>query len=210
MKPVRVGIVGYGTVGQATARIIASHAQDVHHPGDVLLIATKVCRRTPIAPADLPQGAQLVADWKQVVYAQDVDVVVETIGGTTVAEEVVRASLESGKPVVTANKNLIAESGEKLFALAAQKDLPIGMEATVAGGIPILRVLSESMTGDRVQSVYGILNGTANYILTQMESTGAGFDQALTEAQKAGYAEADPTFDIDGIDARDKLCILAR
>jgi homoserine dehydrogenase len=210
MRPVRVGIVGYGTVGQATARIIASHAQDAHQRSDVLLNVTKVCRRTPVTSADLPQGAQLVTDWRQVVHAQDVDVVVETIGGTTVAGEVVRASLESGKPVVTANKNLIAESGEKLFALAAQKNLPIGMEATVAGGIPILRVLSESMSGDRVQAVYGILNGTANYILTQMETTGAGFEKALTEAQKAGYAEADPTFDIDGIDARDKLCILAR
>ena len=210
MKPVRVGIVGYGTVGQGTAKIIASHARDFRQRSDVLITVSKVCRRTPIPSSDLPEGAQLVSEWKQVVHSPDVDIVVETIGGTTVAEEVVRASLESGKPVITANKNLIAESGEKLFALAAQKNLPIGMEATVAGGIPILRVLSESMSGDRVQSVYGILNGTANYILTQMESTGAGFEQALTEAQKAGYAEADPTFDIDGIDARDKLCILAR
>lgn len=210
MRPVRVGIIGYGTVGQGTARIIASHAQDLQQRSDVLLTVSKVCRRTPIPSSDLPQGAQPVSNWKQVVHAPDVDIVVETIGGTTVAEEVVCASLENGKPVVTANKNLIAESGEKLFALAAKKNLPIGMEATVAGGIPILRVLSESMSGDRVQSVYGILNGTANYILTQMESTGAGFDQALTEAQNSGYAEADPTFDIDGIDARDKLCILAR
>ena len=210
MKPVRVGIVGYGTVGRATARIIASLADDVHQRGDVFLTVARVCRRTPIPPDDLPKGAQAVRDWKQVVHAPDVDVVVETIGGTAIAEEVVQDSLESGKPVVTANKNLIAESGEKLFALAAQKNLPIGVEATVAGGIPILRVLSESMSGDRVQAVYGILNGTANYILTQMESTGAGFVEALTGAQKAGYAEADPTFDIDGIDARDKLCILAR
>src|SRR5689334_11556239 len=135
MKPVRVGIVGYGTVGQATARIIASHAEDVHQRNDLLLTVTKVCRRTPIASDDLPQGAQAVRDWKQVVQASNVDVVVETIGGTTTAEEVVRTSLESGKPVVTANKNLIAESGEKLFALAALKNLPIGMEATVAGGI---------------------------------------------------------------------------
>jgi homoserine dehydrogenase len=193
MKAVRVGIVGYGTVGQGAARIIASHAQDVHRRNDVCLTVSKVCRRTPIPSSDLPQGARVVSDWKQVVHADDVDIVVETIGGTTVAD-----------------KNLIAENGEKLFALAAQKNLPIGMEATVAGGIPILRVLSESMSGDRVQSVYGILNGTANYILTQMESTGARFDQALTEAQKGGYAEADPTFDIDGIDARDKLCILSR
>src|SRR5262249_37743613 len=210
MKPVRVGIVGYGTVGQGTARIIASHAQDLHQRSDVLLAVTKVCRRTPIPASDLPRGAQPVKDWKQVVHAPDVDIVVETIGGTTVAEDVVSGSLESGKPVVTANKNLIAESGEKLFALAAQKNLPIGMEATVAGGIPILRVLSESMSGDRMQAVYGILNGTPNNNLPQMETSGAGFEEALTEAQKAGYAEADPTFDIDGIDARDKLCILAR
>ena len=112
MRPVRVGIVGYGTVGQATARIIASHAQDVHQRSDVFLTVTKVCRRTPIPSSELPQGVQAVSDWKQLVHADDVDIVVETIGGTTVAGEAVRASLENGKPVVTANKNLIAESGE--------------------------------------------------------------------------------------------------
>jgi len=145
-----------------------------------------------------------------VVAADDVDVVVETMGGTGEAGELVRASLTQGKPVVTANKNLLAEHGDELFALAASKNLPIGFEASVAGGIPILRVIHESTAGDRLRAVHGILNGTANYILTEMENRGIEFDQALAEAQKAGYAEADPSFDIDGLDARDKLCILAR
>ena len=112
--------------------------------------------------------------------------------------------------MVTANKNLVATHGDELFALAASQNLPIGFEASVAGGIPILRVIHESTAGDRLRAVHGILNGTSNYILTQMESRGIEFEQALEEAQKAGYAEADPTFDIDGLDARDKLCILAR
>ena len=121
-----------------------------------------------------------------------------------------RAALEKGKPVVTANKNLLAEHGDELFSLAASRNLPIGFEASVAGGIPILRVIHESTAGDRLRAVHGILNGTANYILTQMESRAIEFDQALQEAQAAGYAEADPSLDIDGFDARDKLCILAR
>jgi homoserine dehydrogenase len=152
----------------------------------------------------------VVSDWNQLVAASDVDVVVETIGGTGEARQLVLASLKQGKPVVTANKNLVATHGDELFALAAAQKLPIGFEASVAGGIPILRVIHESTAGDRLRAVHGILNGTSNYILTQMESRGIEFDVALQEAQKAGYAEADPTFDIDGLDARDKLCILAR
>ena len=110
----------------------------------------------------------------------------------------------------TANKNLVATHGDELFAFATAQNLPIGFEASVAGGIPILRVIHESTADDRLRAVRGILNGTSNYILTQMESRGIEFEQALDEAQKAGYAEASPTFDIDGLDARDKLCILAR
>ena len=124
--------------------------------------------------------------------------------------KLLRASLEQGKPIVTANKNLLAEHGDELFRLAAAHNLPIGFEASVAGGIPILRVIHESTAGDRLRSVHGILNGTANYILTQMETREIDFAEALAEAQKAGFAEADPSFDIDGQDARDKLCILAR
>ena len=161
-------------------------------------------------PGDIPSGARSVSDWKKLVSADDLDVIVETMGGTDHSLQLVRAALEHGKPVVTANKNLLAEHGDELFALAASRNLPIGFEASVAGGIPILRVIHESTAGDRLRAVHGILNGTANYILTQMETRGIDFSEALAEAQKAGYAEADPTFDIDGLDARDKLSILAR
>ena len=210
MQRVRVGIVGFGTVGKATADIISKHADLICGRSGVRLDVTAVCRRSGIQPQDAPPGARSVSDWKELVQAPDVDVLVETMGGTDQSLQFLRASLKQGKPVVTANKNLLAEHGDELFALAASQNLPMGFEASVAGGIPILRALHESTAGDRLRAVYGILNGTANYILTQMESRGIEFDQALAEAQTAGYAEADPSFDIDGLDARDKLCILAR
>jgi homoserine dehydrogenase len=210
MKTVRVGIAGYGTVGRAAADILVSNADTIARRTGVLLEVAAVCRRSSIAAGSLPSGVRLVSDWKQIVEADDVHVVVETIGGTDAAFDIVRGSLERGKPVVTANKNLVAEHGDKLFELASEKQLPLGFEATVAGGVPIVRAISELTATDRLRSVYGILNGTANYILTKMESEGTQFEVALREAQQAGYAEADPTFDIEGIDARDKLCILAR
>jgi homoserine dehydrogenase len=210
MKPVRVGVVGYGTVGRATAEIIAKHADLIERRSGVRLGITAVCRRSAVKPQDAPPGARLLASWKELVGTEDVDVVVETMGGLEEARQLVVATLRQGKPIVTANKNLLAQYGDELFALAASRNLPIGFEASVAGGIPILRVIHESTAGDRLRAVHGILNGTANYILTQMESRGIEFKEALAEAQDAGYAEADPTFDIDGLDARDKLCILAR
>src|SRR5438132_2000919 len=210
MKQVRVGIVGFGTVGRATADIIVKHADLIAHRSGVRLVVTAVCRRSSVQPQDMPAGACAVADWRRLLKDPNVDVVVETMGGTGESLELLRSSLEQGKPVVTANKNLLAEHGDELFRLAASHNLPIGFEASVAGGIPILRVIHESTAGDRLRAVHGILNGTANYILTQMESRGIEFDEALQEAQKAGYAEADPSLDIDGFDARDKLCILAR
>jgi homoserine dehydrogenase len=210
MKQVRVGIVGFGTVGRATADIIVNHADLIAHRSGVRLVVTAVCRRSSVPPQDTPAGACAVADWRRLLKDPNVDVVVETMGGTGESLELLRSSLEQGKPVVTANKNLLAEHGDELFRLAASHNLPIGFEASVAGGIPILRVIHESTAGDRLRSVHGILNGTANYILTQMESRGIEFAEALSEAQGAGFAEADPSFDIDGQDARDKLCILAR
>jgi homoserine dehydrogenase len=210
MKQVRVGIVGFGTVGRATAQIIAHHGDLIARRSGVQLDVIFVCRRSGISPEDVPAGAHSTSDWKELVSSPEVDVVVETMGGTEDARHLVVAALDQRKPVVTANKNLLAEHGDALFALAVSQNLPIGFEASVAGGIPILRVIHESTAGDRLRAVQGILNGTANYILTEMESRGIEFEQALAEAQKAGYAEADPTFDIDGLDARDKLCILAR
>jgi len=210
MKRVRVGIVGFGTVGRATADIIFKHADLIEQRSGVRLEVTAVCRRSAIQGKDVPKGASAVTDWKQLLQDPNVDVVVETMGGTGDSLQLLCSALSQSKPVVTANKNLLAEHGDELFALAAKHNLPIGFEASVAGGIPILRVIHESTAGDRLRSVHGILNGTANYILTQMESRGIEFDEALQEAQHAGFAEADPSFDIDGQDARDKLCILAR
>ena len=205
-----MGIVGFGTVGQATADIIQQHADLIEWRSGVRLAVTAVCRRSGVALEHVPTGARSVFDWKQLVHSNDIDVLVETMGGTGEALHLLRSALANGKPVVTANKNLLAEHGDELFATAVSRNLPIGFEASVAGGIPILRVIHESTAGDRLRAVHGILNGTANYILTQMESRGIEFDQALAEAQAAGFAEADPSFDIDGLDARDKLCILAR
>ncbi|HXM59706.1 MAG TPA: homoserine dehydrogenase [Terriglobales bacterium] len=210
MNRVRVGIAGFGTVGRSTAAIISAHAELIAQRSGVRLEVTSVCRRSGVKTGDIPVGARAVSDWNQLVSDDDVDVVVETMGGTDEARQLVLTSLKQGKPVVTANKNLVATHGDELFALAASRNLPIGFEASVAGGIPILRVIHESTAGDRLCAVYGILNGTSNYILTQMENRGLEFDVALLEAQEAGYAEADPSFDIDGLDARDKLCILAR
>lgn len=211
LPEVRVGIVGYGTVGRATAEILAGHAEEIRkRTGGVAVTVTRICRKTPRASETGCNGVPVVKDWREVVSAPDVDIVVEAIGGTETAYDVVRASLENGKAVVTANKALIARHGGKLFALARQKNLPIGIEASVAGGVPVIRALSEALAADRIHAVYGIVNGTCNYILTQMEQHGIEFAQALRQAQSAGYAEADPSLDIDGLDARDKIAILAR
>jgi homoserine dehydrogenase len=210
MRRVRVGIAGFGTVGRATADIIQKNSVLILERSGVSVDVTVVCRRSGVKPEDTPAGARFVWDWRELVETPDVDVVVETMGGTGQSLYLARTCLERGKPLVTANKNLLAEHGDQLFELAASRNLPLGFEASVAGGIPILRVIHESTAGDRLRAVYGILNGTANYILTRMENQGIEFDEALAKAQKAGYAEADPRFDIDGLDARDKLCILAR
>jgi homoserine dehydrogenase len=210
-REIRVGIVGYGTVGRATAEILAHNSEEIRQRTDgVSLRVTRACRRNTDGSERTPDGITLTSNWREVVGADDVDIVVEAIGGTGVAYDVVRSSIENGKAVVTANKALIAQFGEQLFTLAEEKQVPIGIEATVGGGVPIIRAISEALAGDRIRAVYGIVNGTANFILTQMENHGLQFAEALKQAQDAGYAEADPSLDIDGIDARDKISILAR
>ena len=210
MRTVGVGIVGFGAVGRATASIISQHAGLIERRSGVKLEVTVICRRSGVKPQDVPGGARFVSDWRELVRAPEVELIVEVMGGTDQSLQLVRAALDAGKPVVTANKNLLAEHGDEVFGLAISRNLPIGFEASVASSIPIVRVMHESTAGDRVFAVRGILNGTANYILTQMENRGIEFDKALLEAQEEGYAEADPSLDIDGIDSRDKLCILAR
>jgi homoserine dehydrogenase len=209
-KHVGVGIVGYGTVGKAAAEILTAHAAEITQRTGVSVAVARICRRRAGDCEAGVNGLRVVADWRQVTSAQDVDIVVEAIGGTDVAYEVVRGALLCGKAVVTANKALLALHGEELFALAREKNLPLGIEASVAGGVPVIRAVSEALAADRIRAIYGIVNGTCNYILTQMEQHGLEFTQALQQAQKAGYAEADPALDIDGLDARDKIAILAR
>lgn len=207
---VRVGIVGYGTVGQATAEILASHAEEIRQRTGASFEVTRISRKTPRDSETGINGTPIVEDWCNVVAAPDVDIVIEAVGGTDVAFDVVRAAIANGKPVVTANKALIAQHGEELFAQAREKNLPIGIEASVAGGVPVIRAISEALAADRIHAIYGIVNGTCNYILTQMDLHEIDFAQALHQAQAAGYAEADPSLDIDGLDARDKIAILAR
>ena len=210
-EQVRVGIIGYGTVGRATAEILFSHAEEIsQRTGGISIVVTRICRKRPQISELGVNGIAVVPDWRHVASADDVDIVVEAIGGTSVARDVVRTSLENGKAVVTANKALIALHGDEIFALAQEKNLPLGIEATVAGGVPVIRAISEALAADRIQAVYGIVNGTCNYILTQMELHGIEFAHALEQAQAAGYAEADSSLDIDGLDARDKIAILAR
>ncbi len=198
-----VAVLGFGTVGQSVVRILSRSTP----PG---LRLTHICNRR-IAEKKASWVPRTV-EWTEdvdAVLASNVDVVVELIGGSDPAGRWIRRALESGKSVVTANKQVIAESGPDLIELAARHGRRIGFEASVAGGIPVVRGLQEGLTGDRLIRVVGILNGTCNFILTQMEASGAAFDEALEEAQRRGFAEADPTADIDGLDARSKLAILS-
>jgi homoserine dehydrogenase len=186
MNRVRVGIAGFGTVGRATAEIISAHGDLIAQRSGVRLEVTAVCRRSGVRIEDIPAGARVFPDWNQLVSASDVDVTLETMGGTDEARQLVLASLKQGKPVVTANKNLVATHGDELFAHASSQNLPVGFEASVAGGIPILRVPHKSTAGDRLRAVYGILNGTSNYILTQMESRGIEFELLWRRPKRPG------------------------
>ncbi|MGH9466106.1 MAG: homoserine dehydrogenase, partial [Terriglobales bacterium] len=209
-KLVRVGIVGFGTVGRAVAELLASRQHDITRRCGARVQISIVCRRGEIPAACIPSGAAAVHDWHEVVASRQVDLVIETMGGTSAARELAVSAIEHGKALVTANKNLIAAHGEQLMRLAAIQNMPLGFEAAVAGGIPVIRAIAEGTAADRLRAVYGILNGTANFILTRMQSQGEEFAAALAEAQRLGYAERDPSADVDGIDARDKLAILAR
>ncbi|MBM3812769.1 MAG: homoserine dehydrogenase [Acidimicrobiia bacterium] len=209
MHPVHVGVIGLGNVGSGTLDLLSENAAQIQEKLGFPLQVTALCSRT-VQSKSLPfPNARRTADWREVVSAKDVDVVAELVGGTTVAAEIVNAAIEAGKSVVTANKELMALQGPDLWEKAIARGVNLAMEASVAGGIPIHNVLREGIAGDRIAALYGILNGTSNYILTEMEKHGADFADVLTEAQRLGYAEADPSADIDGFDARSKLAIVA-
>jgi len=210
VQPLKIGIAGLGTVGAGVVKLMAEHNRLLSLRGGRPLKLVAVSARTRSKKRGIDLGS---ARWERdplaLARASDVDVVVELIGGSQgIARQLVQTALRSGKHVVTANKALLAHHGTELAALAEKHDRILAFEAAVAGGIPIIKALREGLVGNRVRRLYGILNGTCNYILTTMRETGRDFAAVLAEAQAAGYAEADPSFDIDGIDAAHKLAIL--
>jgi homoserine dehydrogenase len=209
-KPVRVALLGCGVVGSQVARLLQEQAGDLAaRVGVPVELAGVAVRRLGLARAvDLPEEL-FTTDAAALVARGDIDVVVEVIGGIEPARTLILSALEHGASVVSANKALLAEDGSTLFAAAEKAGRDIYYEAAVAGAIPILRPLRESLAGDRVTRVLGIVNGTTNFILDRMDTSGAGFDEALEEAQSLGYAEADPTADVEGFDAAAKAAILA-
>ena len=211
MQPVNLGVIGLGNVGSGTLDILAENADQITLKLGFPLRVAAVCSRH-VSGKKLPAalGSPLrTTNWREVVEHPDVQIVAELIGGTSVAREVIEAAADAGKSVVTANKELMALCGAELWDRAIASGINLAMEASVAGGIPIHAVLREGISGDRVTTLYGILNGTCNYILTEIEQRGADFAKVLAEAQAAGYAEADPSADVDGLDARSKLAILS-
>jgi homoserine dehydrogenase len=209
-RTVRVGLLGCGHVGSALVRQITEHASDIEARTGIRLEVTRVAVRNLARERDVALPATVFThDGAAVVVADDVDVVVEVIGGIEPARELIIEALKAGKPVVTANKELLANVGRELFETAEGAGVDLLFEASVAGGIPLMRPLRESLAGDRIRRVLGIVNGTTNYILSRMAESGASFSDALAEAQGLGYAERDPTADVEGFDAAAKTAIIA-
>jgi homoserine dehydrogenase len=209
MEGVRVGLVGLGTVGAALYELLTGNAAEMSRRLGVAIEVPVVAVRDPSKPRRVGPGTRVVGGPREVLDDPSIAVVVELVGGTGVAAEVVRGALERGKHVITANKALLAARGEELFTLAREKGVELLFEASVCGGIPIVKVLRESLVGNRVTRILGIVNGTTNYILSRMSGEGLGYPEALAEAQAKGFAEADPTMDVGGADAAQKISLLA-
>jgi homoserine dehydrogenase len=208
-RVVRLAIVGFGTVGSGTARVLLEHQHEVERRLGCRVELKTVCDVLKKDLSWLPRSVEVISDWRSVIADPEVDIVVELIGGVTHAREVALATLDARKHLVTANKNLVAEYGVELTERARASGAHLGIEACVMGGTPLLHAIREGLAGEHFTAVYGILNGTTNYILTEMERRGCTFKAALAEAQEKGYAERDPTFDVEGYDARYKITILA-
>lgn len=206
---VKIGLVGTGTVGGGCLDILSNHKQDFLRHFGIDLELTRVCSRDPQAAASRGLQDIFTTDYHDVINDPDIDIVVELIGGTGVAKNVIVEALQAGKHVVTANKAIMATSGEEIMNLAEEKGLEIAFEASVGGGIPIIDPLKHSLIANRIDSIMGIVNGTTNYMLTRMDEDSLDYDAALKEAQERGFAEADPTADVDGLDAAAKIAILA-
>lgn len=206
---IAVGLIGFGTVGTGVAKVLSANAGPIRRRLGVPLDLVKVADLDLTADRGitLPPGV-LTANVREVIDDPRIDIVIELIGGYDPAKRFLLDAMSKGKHVITANKALLAVHGEELWQAASRAGVDIGFEASVCGGIPILRALTEGLVANRIQSLYGIVNGTSNFILTRMTEAGRPFEDVLTEAQQAGYAEADPTFDVAGIDAAHKLAIL--
>jgi len=208
---VTVGVIGLGNVGSGTLEILAENGARIREKLGFPLRVKAICSRNVArkkAPA-FPDAVTRTTDWREVVRDPEIDIVVELVGGTATAGHIIEEALRNRKSVVTANKELMAIRGAELWAMASENGVNLAMEASVAGGIPINTILREGIAGDRVCELYGVLNGTSNFILTEIEKSNAKFESVLAEAQQLGYAEADPSADVDGLDARSKLAILA-
>jgi homoserine dehydrogenase len=210
MKPLRVGLLGIGTVGSGTFEVLARNQEEIRRrAGCAIEIAVVADLDTARAAAIVQGRARVVADAAAVVADPDIDVVVELIGGYGIAKKLVLEAIRQGKHVVTANKALLAVHGTEIFAAARERGVTVAFEAAVAGGIPIIKALREGLTANRIEWVAGIINGTTNFILSEMRAKGLDFATVLKEAQRLGYAEADPSFDIEGVDAAHKATILS-
>ena len=210
MKPINVGLLGIGTVGGGTFEVLARNQEEIkRRAGRGIVIKMVADKDVERARKLAGSAATVTADAHEVVNSPDIDIVIELIGGTTIAQNLILQAIANGKHVVTANKALLATHGNEIFAAAQARGVMVAFEAAVAGGIPIIKALREGLTANRIEWIAGIINGTSNFILSEMRAKGSSFDTVLKEAQRLGYAETDPTFDIEGIDAAHKLAIIA-
>jgi homoserine dehydrogenase len=210
MKPINVGLLGIGTVGGGAFTVLRRNQEEIgRRAGCAITMKMVADKDLDKVRAIVGERALVTADAHEVVQHRDIDIVVELIGGTTIARELVLEAIANGKHVVTANKALLAQHGNEIFAAAQKRDVMVAFEGAVGGGIPIIKSLREGLTANRIEWIVGIINGTSNFILSEMREKGASFEDVLKEAQRLGYAEADPTFDIEGVDAAHKLTIMA-
>jgi homoserine dehydrogenase len=208
MEPIKVGLLGFGTVGSGTFTVLRRNQEEIKRRAGRGIEITRIAVRTP-SKVQGAAGIDVTTDFNAVVDDPSIDIVAEMIGGTGVARELVLRAIANGKHVVTANKALLAVHGSEIFEAASKKGVMVAFEAAVAGGIPIIKALREGLSGNRIQYIAGIINGTTNYILSEMRDRGLDFATALKAAQELGYAEADPTFDIEGVDAAHKVTIMS-
>ena len=210
MKPIKVGIAGMGTVASGVVKVLERNQAEITRRAGRSIEVTVVCERTPGRAAHLEErGVEVINDLSQLASHPDVDIVVELIGGYEPARSFVLEAIANGKHVVTANKALLAVHGNEIFTAAQAKGVTVAFEAAVAGGIPVIKALREGLSANRIEWIAGIINGTTNFILTQMREKGWTFADALKVAQELGYAEADPTFDVEGVDAAHKITLLS-